>query len=202
MVPTEYFIGPDHYFTPEKPKESGKLQYTYNPSNPYPNRGGTFLGVGVGAALQNDNNSRSDQLMFETPVFQSPQVLLGPISATLYVGSNVPSTGFIICLQDVFPNGNIINIQEGGSKVDVKEGINKVDISVWPTGYQINQGHKLRAVITSSWFPRFNRNLNSGEPIFSARTLAIANQEIYFGKNPSSITLPMLNVNDDRFSEE
>lgn len=201
-VETEYFLGPDHYFAPHKPKGSGKLEYTYNPSDPYPNRGGTFLGMGVGAALQNDNESRSDQLIFETTVLESPLILLGPISATLYVGSNVPSTGFIICLQDVFPNGNVINIQEGGSKVDLEEGINKIDVSVWSTGYQLNQGHKLRAVITSSWFPRFNRNLNSGEPIFSAQTINIADQAIYFGKNSSSITLPILNVSDDSFSED
>jgi putative CocE/NonD family hydrolase len=201
-VKTEYFIGPDHYFSPEKPKEEGKLKYTYNPNDPYPNRGGTFLGMGVGAALQNDIESRSDQLMFETPVIQSPLILLGPISATLYVGSNVPSTDFIINLQDVFPDGNIINIQEGGSEVDINQDINKVKISVWATGYQLNEGHKLRAVISSSWFPRFNRNLNSAEPIFSAQTISIADQEVYFGGNPSSITLPILNVTDDSFSED
>jgi predicted acyl esterase len=113
----------------------------------------------------------------------------------------VPSTDFIVSLQDVFPNGNIINIQEGGSKVNVEDGINKVNISVWATGYQINQGHKLRAVISSSWFPRFNRNLNSGEPIFSAQRIHVADQILYSGKYPSSITLPLLNVTSDGFSE-
>jgi len=139
--------------------------------------------------------------MFETPVLDSPLILLGPITATLYVESDVPSTDFVVSLQDVFPNGNIINIQEGGSKINVETGINKVNISVWATGYQINQGHKLRAVISSSWFPRFNRNLNSGEPIFSAKTIHEADQILYFGAYPSSITLPVLSVTNDSFSE-
>ena len=195
---TNYYIGSDSYLTPDIPKESGQLGYTYDPEDPYPNKGGTFLGPNVGPALQNDNLSRTDQLVFETDVLQSELVLLGPISATLYVSSDAPNTDFIVCLQDVFPNGDIINIQEGGAKVDMQEGINKQDISMWATGYQLNPGHKLRAVITSSWFPRFNRNLNSGEPVFSAKTIRIAKQSIYFGENPSSITLPILNVKDKK----
>jgi putative CocE/NonD family hydrolase len=191
---TDYYIGPDQYLSPKKLKKEGKLGYPYDPRNPYPNKGGTFLGVGVAAALQNDNLSRTDQLMFETPVLESPLILLGPVSATLYLSSDVPSTDFVVCLQDVFPDGNIFNIQEGGKRVDIKPGINEVKISVWPTGYQINPEHKLRVVISSSWFPRFDRNLNSGEPIFSAKTINIANQTIYYGKNPSMITLPILNI--------
>ena len=106
------------------------------------------------------------------------------------------STDFIVCLQDVFTNGNIINIQDGGTTVKFEgAGVKKADVSVWATGYQVNPGHKLRAVITSSLFPRFNRNLNSGEPIFSAKTIKEAHQKIYFGpKYPSAITLPVLEL--------
>jgi putative CocE/NonD family hydrolase len=201
-VLTKYYFGPDHYFSPQIPDKHGKLEYMYNPADPYPNKGGTFLGVGVGPALQNDNESRSDQLMFETAILDSPLILLGPVSATLYISSDVPSTDFIVCLQDVFPDGNIINIQEGGAKVDITEGINEINISIWATGYQLNPGHKLRAVVTSSWFPRFNRNLNTGEPVFSAKTINIAQQAVFFGKNPSSVTLPILNIRDDKFMDE
>ena len=193
---TNYYIGGEKYFGPKVPKKEGKLEYTYDPGEPYPSKGGTILGEGVGPALQNENVSRSDQVVFETEVLESALTLLGPIGATLYVSSDAVSTDFIVCLQDVFPNGNIINIQEGGETVRFeKDSVQKAELSVWATGYQINPRHKLRAVITSSLFPRFNRNLNSGEPIFSAKTIKQAHQKIYFGKEyPSCITLPILEL--------
>jgi putative CocE/NonD family hydrolase len=193
---TNYYIGPDKYFCPEMPQEEGRLEYTYDPANPYPSKGGTILRDNVGPALQNENLSREDQVAFETEVLESPLTLLGPIGATLYVSSDAVSTDFIVCLQDVFPNGNIINIQDGGTTVKFKkEGVKKAEFSVWATGYQINPGHKLRAVITSSLFPRFNRNLNSGEPIFSGTIIREAHQKIYFGPAYQSVvTLPVLKL--------
>lgn len=195
---TPYYIGSNKYFAREMPQDEGKLEYTYDPADPYPSKGGTLLGSPVGPALQNDNLSREDQLVFETGVFKSPLILLGPIEAVLYVDTDVSSTDFIVCLQHVFPNGSIINVQEGGKTVDFeKSGIKKVRLSVWATGYQVNPGHKLRAVVTSSWFPRFNRNLNSSESIFSAKTIKTARQKIYFGpKHPSSVILPILKLED------
>ena len=193
---TNYYIGSDKYFCPEVPRQQGKLEYTYDPANPYPNKGGTILQENVGPALQNENLSRCDQVVFETDVLQSPLILLGPINATLYVSSDAASTDFIVCLQDVFPDGNIINIQDGGTTVKFeKAGVKKAELSVWATGYQVNPKHKLRVVITSSLFPRFNRNLNSNEPIFSAKTIKKAHQKIYFGHTyPSAVILPILKL--------
>ena len=193
---TNYYIGSDKYLGPKVPQKEGQLEYTYDPANPYPSKGGTILGEGVGPALQNENVLRQDQVVFETEVLKSATTLLGPIGATLYVSSDVPGTDFIVCLQDVFPNGNIINIQDGGATVRLEaDSIKKAELSVWATGYQVNPGHKLRAVITSSLFPRFNRNLNSSEPIFSAKTIKQAHQKIYFGAEyPSCITLPILKL--------
>jgi len=195
---TNYYIGPNKYLSPQVLQHRGKLEYTYDPANPYPSKGGTSIGEAVGPALQNDNLSRADQVAFETDVLKSPLTLLGPISATLYVSCDAPSTDFIVCLQDVFPDGKIVNIQEGGATVCFeKSGVKEIELSVWAAGYQLNRGHKLRAVITSSWFPRFNRNLNSAEPIFSAKTIKIAHQKIHFGpKHSSSITLPILKLKD------
>ena len=68
-------------------------------------------------------------------------------------------------LQDQFPDGKIINIQEGGAKISFSNiDPKKCEVSVWATGYQLNSGHTLRVNITSSWFPRFNRSLNYDEP--------------------------------------
>ncbi len=190
-----YYIGNENYLSTKVCPESGKLQYTYFPEQPFLSAGGTGLGANVGPALQNSNINRKDQLIFATPVLKDPLTLLGDLSAVLYVSSDVECTDFFICVQDVFPNGDIINIQEGGARVHFPDHkIKKQEISVWSTGYELKQGHQLRVVITSSWFPRFNRSLNFCEPAFTATRIKPANQTVYFGtKTPSHLILPVLN---------
>ncbi|OFX29329.1 MAG: hypothetical protein A2W92_11455 [Bacteroidetes bacterium GWA2_42_15] len=189
----DYFLGENKILTkaPDKPVQ---LKFEYDPLDPYPSLGGTFLGRAVGPAIQNTNTVRKDQWVFESEVLDTPLTLLGIVSASLYVSSTMEQTVFMILVQDVFPNDTIINIQEGGKQVKiVNNKATKIELESWPTGYQLNPGHKLRIVITSGWFPRYNRNLNTGEPIFSAREIQTAIQTIYFGpEHPSKITLPLL----------
>ena len=181
----------------QNPDKSSQLEFVYNPQDPYPSLGGTILGMAVGAAIQNENTNRKDQVVFESDVLQNPLTLLGKISASLYMDSSVEKTDFVILIQDVFPNDTIINIQEGGRSVKTGDKkITKIELESWPTGYQLNPGHKLRVVITSSWFPRYNRSLNKGELIFNAKKMETATQKIYCGKKyKSKITLPVLNLN-------
>lgn len=180
----------------KEPDKADKLSFVYNPEDPYPSIGGTSIGTDVGPATQNENNNRKDQWVFETDVLETPLTLLGSVSASLYVSSSVRNTEFIVLVQDVFPNDTIVNIQEGGIQVDlVPNEIVKIKLDSWPTGYQLNPGHKLRVVVTSSWFPRFNRNLNNNEAIFRAKENKKALQSIYLGPSyPSTITLPVLNI--------
>lgn len=191
------FLGPEQTLVNKTPSATEILAYTYNPLKPYPNSGGTFLGGGVGPAWQNKNTSRTDQVVFESAILDTALVLLGPIDATLFVRTDAPATDFIACLQDVYPDGKILNIQEGGVSVKMdplSQGrVRKLDFSLWATGYQLNPGHKLRVVVTSSWFPRFARNLNDGKPIFEADSPREAHQEVFIGAQyPSKIILPIL----------
>jgi uncharacterized protein len=190
---TPYYIGPSGYLNTDQYNKAGSLGYDYSPFDPYPSIGGTILGEGVGPARQNTNVSRKDQLVFEMDVTAEPLTLLGPVTATLWLSSDVSCTDFIVGLEDVFPDGKIINIQEGGAKVRFAgTGAEKKDISVWATGYQLNMGHKLRIFIASSWFPRFNRTLNSCEPISEAKNMVNAHQKVWFGpETPSSVNLPV-----------
>jgi hypothetical protein len=193
MTVIPYYLGSENLLGASKYKDSAVAQYKYSPVDPYPSHGGTALGAGVGPARQNENISRADQVVFEMKVEKKPLVLLGPVSATLWLSSDAPCTDFIVGLQDVFPDGKIINIQEGGLRVKFEnETPVKTEISIWSTGYQINPDHKLRVFISSSWFPRFNRSLNNCEPVFSAKDMINANQKVYFGGDkPSSINLPI-----------
>lgn len=191
----DYFLE-KNLITLKEPDKADKLSFVYNPEDPYLSIGGTSIGTNVGPAIQNEHSNRADQWVFETDALDAPQTLLGSVSASLYVSSSVRNTDFIILVQDVFPNDTIVNIQEGGIQVDLEPNeIVKIKIDSWPTGYQLNPGHKLRVVITSSWFPRFNRNLNNNEAIVRAKENKKALQTIYLGpSHPSTITLPILNT--------
>ncbi len=198
MTAKKLYLAADSALTFDQPAKSGFGSYTYDPSDPYPSLGGTLLGVGVGQAWQNPNLSRTDQLSFSTAVLDQPLTLLGPLSANLFVQTDAPATDFIVCLQDVFPDGKILNIQEGGRSVSAKELKGKdqpaeILVDVWATGYELPAGHKLRVVVTSSWFPRYNRNLNSGQPLATASEMRKAKQTLYWGgKYPSYVSLPVL----------
>jgi hypothetical protein len=195
-VPTAFYLEKENKISSQPAAEKGELKYVYNPADPYPSFGGTALGVGVGPAVQNKNIDRKDQVVFETEILKTPLTLLGDLSAVLYISSDARCTDFIVGIQDVFPDGNIINIQEGGAKVSFS-GSNpeKKEISVWATGYELKEGHKLRVVISSGWFPRYNRSLNICEPAYMATQMKSAYQTLYFGAEfPSHVVLPVLKL--------
>ncbi len=191
-----YYLGEGGYLGLEKPEGKGFYDYEYNPGDPFPSHGGTVLGEAVGPARQNANVQRLDQLVFKKEPQVEPLILLGPVSATLWVSSDAPCTHFFVELQDVFPDGKIINIQEGIARVEFHhDQPQRKDISVWSTGYQLNPGHSLRVVISSSWFPRYNRSLNTCDPISCASEIRSARQKVYFGLDtPSSINLPVYSM--------
>jgi putative CocE/NonD family hydrolase len=194
-VSTPFYLNSGNKISTQKTGEKVSLKYSYNPANPNPSIGGTALGTNVGPALQNKNIYRHDQLFFETEQLTKPLTILGDISAELYVSSDAKCTDFIVCVQDVFPDGKIINIQEGGAKVSFTGSQpEKKEISVWATGYELKKGHKLRVVITSGWFPRYNRSLNICEPAYMATQMKTANQTLWVGSEYTScVVLPVLN---------
>jgi len=190
---TPYHLGPGGYLGPAIPSKRESLSYEYDPADPYPSLGGTALGKGVGPARQNPNTGRKDQLVFRKKIESEPLILLGPLGATLWLSSSAVCTDYYVLLQDEFPDGKIINIQEGGAKVKLTgNGPEKTEISIWATGYQLNPGHTLRVVITSSWFPRFNRNLNRCEKAADAKITMRSTQTLWYGNGtPSSVSLPV-----------
>ena len=188
-----YYLGDEGGLGLEKPAVMGFHEYLYKPGDPFPSHGGTVLGEAVGPSRQNANIQRPDQLVYKKEPQAEPLILLGPVSATLWVSSDAPCTHFFVELQDVFPDGKIINIQEGIARVEFQNNQpQRKEISIWSTGYQLNPGHSLRVVISSSWFPRYNRSLNTCDPISDASEFRSAKQKVYFGLDtPSSINLPV-----------
>jgi hypothetical protein len=196
---TSFYLGSETRLSPGTSEINDSVTYIYDPRDPFPSYGGTVLGEKTGPAIQNPNLGRTDQAVFETNVLDSALVLLGPVSATIWVKSSAECTDLIISLQDVFSDGQVINIQEGGRQIRFAEkGPQKKEISGWATGYQLNPGHKLRMVISSALFPRYNRNLNNCQPASVAMHPEVAVQTIYFGHEmPSCIHLPVLDLGNN-----
>lgn len=171
--------------------------YEYDPENPVPSSGGSMLGPRSGVALQNHIEKRSDVLVFSSEILEKDMEITGPIKATLYVSSDALATDFTAKLVDVYPNGDAYNVTDGILRLAPdklkKEDPNKISIELWPTSQLIKKGHRIRLEISSSNYPRFDRNPNTGNTIYNETNTKIATQTVYHGKSyPSHILLPLI----------
>ena len=193
--------------------ESTEDSFSYNPLEPVPSIGGNYLfggarGMGSiyknGAAEQKEVELREDVLVYTSEPLESDWVVIGPIEATLFAKSNARDTDFTAKLVNVHPDGATHNIADGivrarfrkGSKIPpslIKPGrAYAYKVELGHTASVIPTGHRIRVQISSSNFPRFARNLNTGESNESSSEIAVADQVILHGKDhPSRITLPI-----------
>ncbi len=187
--------------------ESGNVSYLYDPRDPVPTLGGTNLLLPAGPYDQRPIENRKDVLIFETPPLTENFEVVGQMWAKLYVMSNCTNTDFSIKITDVYPDGKSMLISDGIINAIRRDGMN-VDapplntvgpvalwIDLWSTAYSFNEGHKIRIAISSSNYPRFAINPNTGVPqeIYSHQYLErfIANNTILFGGDfKSYIILP------------
>ncbi len=173
--------------------------YVYNPLDPVPSAGGAMLGERSGTQLQNTIELRPDVLVYTTPPLSEPVEVTGPVRAILYVSTDAPSTDFTAKLVDVHPDGLAYNLCDGILRRDYKPTQNgekapvKIDIDLWPTSNVFLKGHKIRLEISSSNFPRYDRNTNTGEFIPTATRTVSANQAIFHSAQYSSrLILPII----------
>lgn len=183
-------------------------RYTYDPANPVPTRGGGLCcdndHLPSGAFDQRSVEERQDVLVYTTPAFSSDFEVTGPITAELYLSSSAVDTDFTAKLVDVWPNGFVQNLTEGILRVRYRNSqahpelmkpgeVYKVRIDMWNTSNVFLSGHKLRVEISSSNFPRFDRNLNTGQSAGTSGSMLKAENAIYHdARHPSSVTLPLV----------
>ncbi len=182
--------------------------YQFDPRNPVPTLGGSNLVLASGPYDQSSLESRDDVLVFDSPIFSKPYEVIGNMWAHLFVKSNCTNTDFTVKISDVYPDGRSILISDGIINAVRRTGFNatapplndleytEVDIDLWATAYQFNIGHKMRIVISSSNYPRFGVNPNTGaaQRIYSYQYLKryIANNTILVGPDYQSyIKLPV-----------
>ena len=181
-------------------------RYRYDPANPVPSKGGTFLNLGIppGMFEQSSIEQRDDVLVYTSEPITEPMEVTGPISMTLWASTSAVDTDFTAKLVDVRPDGAAYNISDGVTRLRFRESspglvtpneIQKIEIELAPTSYVFEAGHRVRLQVSSSNFPLFDPNSNTGKSLLvdANNEMVIANQSVYHDANrPSHIVLPVI----------
>jgi len=182
--------------------------FLYDPMDPVTSNGGGVCCMGNavkgGAFDQQEIESRDDVLVYTSEPLNNGLEVTGFINSTIYLSSDVKDTDITIKLIDVYPDGTAYNIDETIQRVRFREGydkevfmekgnVYKVDLSQMSTSNYFKKNHRIRIEISSSNFPRFARNLNTGGDNFNESNGIVARNTIHHSKlHPSSITLPIV----------
>ena len=183
--------------------------FTYDPGNPVPSRGGSICCTGnpkdqPGSYDNADIEQRPDVLVYTGDALREGMELTGPIRAVVHLSSRAPDTDVTVKLLDVFPDGRAMNMQEGITRVRYRDGFDKarmmqpdkvyeVPVDLHATSWYLPAGHKLRVEISSSDFPRFDRNLNTGGRNYDETTFRPAVNSVHHSSVYSSrIVLPVV----------
>jgi uncharacterized protein len=188
-----------------EPSDEAADHYVYDPDNPVPTWGGQSMfpentGPRDRATLEN----RSDVLVYTSEILEEDLEVTGPVELVLYASSDAVDTDFTATLVDVHPLGMAINICEGIVRARFRDSLEQprpiepgqvyaYRISLWETSNVFLTGHAIRVEVSSSNFPRFDRNLNSGEPLDSGTRLTVAQQQVvHSAEYPSHLLLPVV----------
>ncbi|MCH8310377.1 MAG: CocE/NonD family hydrolase [Chloroflexi bacterium] len=178
--------------------------YVYDPNDPVPTLGGANLSIPLGVQDQTPVENRQDVLVFTSDPMERPLEVTGPIKVRLWAASTAPDTDFTAKLVDVHPDGYAQNLQDGiiraryrdssASAALIEPGqVYEYTIDMWATSNVFLRGHRIRLEISSSNFPRFDRNPNTGALFGVDSTLETATQTIqHRSEFPSHIVLPII----------
>ena len=182
--------------------------FVYDPAYPVPSNGGNFCCMGnaiqAGAFDQRQMETRNDILVYSSDVLETGLEVSGTIEVILYVGSDVKDTDFTVKLLDVYPDGRAYNLDETIQRARYREGYDKevfmesgeiYEISVSPmsTSNYFAAGHRIRIEVSSSNFPRFTRNMNTGGNNYDETEGTVARNTVHHSADhPSQIKLPIV----------
>ena len=185
-------------------------EYTYDPAHPVMTIGGSTccteetVPVSMGPRDQRPNEYRPDVLVYTSDVLDRDVEVTGPVKVVLYASSSAPDTDFAAKLVDVYPDGYAMNLAQGIIRARYRESweeptllergrVYKFEIDLWSTSNCFLKGHQIRVEITSSNFPQFDRNPNTGHPFGQDAELQKAQQSVYHdAEHPSHILLPVV----------
>jgi putative CocE/NonD family hydrolase len=191
----------------QKPANAGTSTYRYDPQNPVPTTGGNnCCGTPTtsGPRDQRPLEQREDVLVYTSEFLEQPITIAGPVKMKLQAATDGPDTDWMIKLVDVHPDGFAMPVSEGILRARFREGLDKpallrpnevyeYEIELTGTANVFKPGHRLRIDITSSNFPQFDRNPNTGEPLGASAKTRVAQQTIHHGgPTPSHLVLPVV----------
>ncbi|MBK8024301.1 MAG: CocE/NonD family hydrolase [Chloroflexi bacterium] len=198
----------DGVLSPEAPADEAVDTFVYDPRNPVPTRGGPLCCSGsalpAGAYDQREVEARPDVLVYTTPPLDRDVEVTGPLEVHLWASTTAPDTDFTAKLVDVEPCGYARNLADGIVRARYRRSVEQADpiqpgevyevvIRLAGTSNLFKAGHRIRVEISSSNFPRFDRNANSGGPLGEDVTLRPALQTIWHdAAHPSHIVLPIV----------
>jgi putative CocE/NonD family hydrolase len=174
----------------------------YDPEDPVPTAGGRYVGGGV--RDQRANQARDDVLVYTAAPVDDVLEITGPMTLRLFVATDAPDTDFVAIVSDVHPEGFVQNLAEGLVRLRYRAGydepslpepdaVHEVEIELGNIGHAFLPGHALRLHVTSSDFPRWDRNPNTGESAVRATVTRKATQTVYHDRaRPSALSLPVI----------
>jgi putative CocE/NonD family hydrolase len=206
-VDTPWFLNAARGLSPVPP-DSDTLpeSYVYDPNDPCPTCGGGTLlppQYAPGPRDQTPILDRRDVLSHTSRPLEQDLEVTGPVSAILFAATSGRDTDWVVKLCDVHPDGRTFSVCDGVLRASVRDGLTRqlvepnaivrYEVSLWSTAMVFKAGHRLRLLITSSDFPRYDRNPNTGELAHQATRLEPALQRIYLdSEHASHIILPIV----------
>jgi hypothetical protein len=182
--------------------------FIYDPANPVPTVGGPLCcdsdHLAPGPQDQKDVEARQDVLVYSTPALDRDIEVTGPVTLDLFAKSSAVDTDFTAKLVDVWPNGFAQNLTEGILRARFRDSeteatpivpgkVYEYKIDVWSTSNVFLKGHRIRLEVSSSNFPRFDRNLNTGKSAAESADMVKATQTIlHDAEHPSALVLPVV----------
>jgi uncharacterized protein len=215
--PTRYFLhsdGPANSLrgngslslTP--PKKESPDKFTYDPANPVRTIGGSLCcdqqHYEPGPRDQRAAEDRNDVLVYSTKPLTEDMEVTGPVTLELWASSSAVDTDFTAKLVDVSPNGFAMNLADGVLRMRYRDSqekpdlmnpdqVYKVTVDLWATSNVFQKGHTLRLEVSSSNFPRFDRNLNTGaDQATSSNFVSATNTILHDAEHPSALVLPII----------
>jgi len=191
------------------PQEPASDHYAYDPADPVLTRGGALLmspEYRPGPFDQRPTESREDVLVFTTGELEEDLEVTGPIKVHLWASSSAPDTDFVARLVDIHPDGYAQNLTDGIIRARYRNFARgeapsliepgrayEYEIDLWATSNVFRAGHRIRLDLTSSNFPRWDRNPNTGHEFGTDTGFAVAHQTILHDReHPSYVTLPIV----------
>jgi putative CocE/NonD family hydrolase len=206
-VETPWYLQPSGGLAMEAPAADAEpSRYVYDPADPCPTVGGTHL-LGhpyfQGPGDQRPILERDDVLFFTSALLDGDIDVVGAVRAALHVSTDAPDTDWVVKLCDVWPDGRAVGVCDGILRARYANGmdgaqpvppaeVREVEVDLWSTAMRFRTGHRIGVLVTSSDFPRYDRNPNTGGTSADSAELRVARQTVHHDAvRPSRVVLPV-----------